>query len=121
MDPAYEISCEIRDTNKVFRKACSSVILLNHKILQAKARYDRARATRRLAFRYSYRLRLTALEGVRNLIYEFACNKCDAIESLQAKLRSLTGLDYVSDSDAESDISDADTDPMDVDADSFGI
>ena len=117
MDPAYEVACQIRITNKVFRKACSSVILLNHKIEEAKARYDRARATRRLSFRYSYRLRLTALEGVRNLMYEFACNKCDEIESLQSKLRSLTGLDFVSDSEAESEISEADSDQMDIDAD----
>ena len=67
--------------NKVFRRACSQVILLNHQIEAAKARYDRARAVKRLSFRYSNRLKLTSLEGVRNLVYEFACVKCEEIEA----------------------------------------
>ena len=41
------------------RRACSQVILLNHQIEAAKARYDRARAVKRLSFRYSNRLKLT--------------------------------------------------------------
>lgn len=67
---------------------------MNHKIEAAKTRYDRARTVRRLSFRYSNRLKLTSLEGVRNLIYEHACAKCEEIESLQAKLRQLTGGVY---------------------------
>ena len=88
---AYSTLCEIRATNKVFRKACSQVILLNHKIEDAKTRYDRAGKVRRLSFRYSQRMKLTALEGVRNLIYDYACIKCDEIEKLQLKLREQTG------------------------------
>ena len=94
MEDAYSVLCQIRAVNKVFRRVCSQVILLNHKIEDAKTRYDRARAVRRLSFRYSNRLKLTSLEGVRNLIYEHACVKCEVIEALQAKLRQLTGGVY---------------------------
>lgn len=105
MENAYTVLCEIRANNKVFRRACSQVILLNHQIESAKARYDRARAVKRLSFRYSNRLKLTSLEGVRNLIYEYACNKCSEIEVLQAKLRQLTGgvYDFEDTDDSESD------------------
>jgi len=93
--------CDIRALNKVFRRACSQVILLNHQIEAAKARYDRARAVKRLSFRYSNRLKLTSLEGVRNLIYEYACQKCEEIENLQGKLRNMTDGDFeYSDSEA---------------------
>ena len=104
MDTPFSLISEIRSLNKVFQQACSQVILLNHKIEEAKARYDRARSDRRLSFRYSYRLRLTVLEGVRNLTYEYACNKCEEIEDKQARLRQLTGDVYASSSDySESD------------------
>ena len=48
MEDAYTVLCDIRARNKVFRRACSQVILLNHQIEAAKARYDRARAVKRL-------------------------------------------------------------------------
>lgn len=105
MEEAYSVLCDIRMRNKIFRRACSQVILLNHKIESAKARYDRARAVRRLSFRYSNRLKLTSLEGVRNLIYEYACVKCEEIEALQARLRQLTGgiYDFLESDESESD------------------
>ena len=105
MEDAYSVLCSIRSSNKVFRRACSQVILLNHQIESAKARYDRTRDVRRLAFRYSNRLKLTSLEGVRNLIYEYACAKCSEIEGLQSKLRQLTGgvYDFTESDDSESD------------------
>ena len=91
VDESYEVLCEIKSKNKVFRKACSQIILLNHQIESSKTRYDRAKQVRRLSFRYTNRLKLTALEGVRNLTYEFACTKCEEIEILQARLLKLTG------------------------------
>ena len=103
-DTPYSLKCAIRALNKPFRIACSQVILLNHKIEAAKARYDRARASGRLSFRYSNRLKLTSLEGVRNLIYEYARQKCEEIESLQEKLRNMTNGDFeYSDSEASGD------------------
>ncbi len=91
VDESYEVLCDIKSKNKVFRKACSQIILLNHQIESSKKRYDRAKQVRRLSFRYTNRLKLTALEGVRNLTYEFACSKCEEIEILQARLLKLTG------------------------------
>ena len=91
VDESYTVLCEIKSKNKVFRKACSQIILLNHQIESSKTRYDRAKQVRRLSFRYTNRLKLTALEGVRNLTYEFACTKCEEIEILQARLLKLTG------------------------------
>jgi len=106
-DTKYSLFCEIRALNKVFRRACSQVILLNHQIEAAKARYDRARAVKRLSFRYSNRLKLTSLQGVRNLIYEYACQKCEEIEMVQAKLRPLLTPDdefeYYTNSDTDTE------------------
>jgi len=115
-DSPYSLMCDIRALNKVFRRACSQVILLNHQIEAAKARYDRARAVKRLSFRYSNRLKLTSLEGVRNLIYEYACQKCEEIENLQGKLRNLSDNDFeYSDTDASGNEEDAEDEDANAD------
>ena len=60
-DECYTLLREIKCKNKVFCKACSQIILLNHKIESSKARYDRAKQVCCLSFRYTNRLKLTAL------------------------------------------------------------
>ena len=82
---------DIRAKNRVFRKACAQVVLLNLRIEDAKTHYLRARATGNLAFRYSYRMKLTSLEGVRDALYDFAVVKCEEIEALQTRLHEVTG------------------------------
>jgi len=91
MDEAYTLRCEIKDLNRIFRRACQQVILLNNQIEAMKARYERAREANRRAFRYTNRLKLCAIEGIRNMYYEYACDKCDEIEERQSKLQTLTG------------------------------
>ena len=104
-DTAYNLMCKIHAVNKVFKKACSQVILLNHQIEAVKARYDRTRVPgtrviKQPSFRYTQRfIRLGTLEGVRNLIYTYACEKCEEIEDLQSKLMNLPDDDDDDDDD----------------------
>ena len=108
-DTEYSLTCEIRSVKKVFRHACSQVILLNHYIEAYKARYDRARAVKRLSFRYTNRLKLSSLEGVRNLIYEYACQKCEEIEKLQEKLININSdAEAYETSDSEDEVTEDD-------------
>ena len=69
-----------------FQKACSQVILLNNKIVDANIRYNRANQQGNKVFLYSGRLRLMTLEGVRNTIYEYAARLADVIDEEQDKL-----------------------------------
>ena len=91
---------DLDEKYRVFCKACSQVILLNHQLEAVKARYDRARVAKRLSFRYSNRLKLTTLESVRDLIYKRASQLCDEIDYLQERLRSMPESEYDS-SDSE--------------------
>ncbi len=96
-DTPHSLTRKIRALNKVFRLACSQVILLNHRIEAVKARYDRACAVKRLSFRYCNRLKLTSLQGVRNVIYEYVIQKSEEIENLQMQLVNLIeneGMEY---------------------------
>ena len=85
-DTPHSLTRKIRALNKVFRLACSQVILLNHRIEAVKARYDRACAVKRLSFRYCNRLKLTSLQGVRNVIYEYVIQKSEEILLSQRQL-----------------------------------
>ena len=82
------VNYKLSTLEKVFDRACTQVILLNLRIICLKARYDRARATNKLAFRYSNRLKLTSLEGVRNMWFKYAGIKAREINDLRKKIRN---------------------------------
>ena len=72
-----------------FRKACSQVILLNNRIQDGQIRYNRAVQAKRKAYRYVGRLNLATLEGVRNMIYEYAARAADELDVMQDKFVEL--------------------------------
>ena len=72
-----------------FRKACSQVILLNNRILDGQIRYNRAVKANRKSYRYVGRLNLATLEGVRNMIYEYAARAADELDVMQDKFVEL--------------------------------
>ena len=69
-----------------FRKACQQVVLLNNRVLDAQARYDRAFSENSRSFHYTLRLKLVTLEGVRNMVYEYARLRADQLDALREKL-----------------------------------
>lgn len=83
IDGTADISGKIRELNSMFHKACNQIILLNNQIDALQSRYDGAVKANKRAFRYSLRLRLAVLEGVRNMFYEYASRKADELEELQ--------------------------------------
>ena len=72
-----------------FRKACSQVILLNNKIQDAQIRYNRAVTNGQKSFRFIGRLNLATLEGIRNMIYEYAARRADELDAMQDRLVAL--------------------------------
>ena len=91
---AYLVKCDIRALNHVFHKSIRQVIILNEQIVVMKARYERACGVDRKSMRYTLRLRLAAVEGTRDMYYEYARLKCREIEQLQDTLRALTAEEY---------------------------
>ena len=92
-----EMCAEIRHVNKKFRIACAQLVQLNNLIEELEARYNRANRDNRRSFRYSLRLRLCTLEGVRNMIYEWASERADELEDMMAKFASKTGVEWTED------------------------
>ena len=98
----------MQDLDKKFRKACQQIVLLNNQIEALQVRYDRAYKANQRTFRYSLRLRLATLEGVRNMFYEYAYRRADELEALQDQL---VELGVIQDSDEDSDNENAGADP----------
>lgn len=66
-----------------FNLACSCLKTLNSNISSMQTRYDRASKVNRRSYRYTLRIRLVVLEGVRNMYYQYAMQKAEELE--QAK------------------------------------
>ena len=89
-----------------FRRACHHIRMLNRRIEEIQVRYDRAFADGRRSFRYSHRLKLATLEGMRNMYYEYACRRADELEKMQDTLiqHGLVSDDNQSDGDTLEDM-----------------
>ena len=66
-----------------FRRSCHHIRMLNRRIEEVQVRYDRAFASGQRSFRYTHRLKLATLEGMRNMYYEYACLRADDLEQMQ--------------------------------------
>ena len=91
-DSSDDLMDKIRSTNRLFRQACDQIIVMNNQINYLQTRYERAMKKNRRSFRYSLRLKLATLEGVRNMYYEYASRKADDLEQLQNELMDMQGL-----------------------------
>jgi len=83
-----------------FRKACDQIVLLNQTLGAVQKRYKSAKRSNNRVFRYNLRLKLAAIEGVRNMYYDYAYSKADKIAELRRDLFDET-VEIVSASDSE--------------------
>ena len=81
-----DLVAKVKTLDAKFRRACHLVVIMNNQIKQLKTRYDRAAARNQRRFRCALRLRLATIEGVRNMFYEYASEKCGEIEDIQDQL-----------------------------------
>ena len=88
IDAMYRFN-RTRQLMKIERKlvrSCEHVVLLNDKIRGLTKRYQRARAEGFKTFRYNIRIRLAAVEGVRNMYYEYARDRAEEVAELRKEL-----------------------------------
>ena len=78
-----QMIANFRVVDAKFRRACHHIRMLNRRIEDVQVRYDRAFASAQRSFRYTHRLKLATLEGMRNMYYEYACLRADDLEQMQ--------------------------------------
>ena len=89
MEEAQQIQALILQKDGKFQKACAQVLLLNNMVQDLQTRYDREVKENQRQYRYTLRLRLCTVEGLRNMYYEYACQGADEIEALEDTMRQL--------------------------------
>lgn len=77
-----------RQMQKKFKHACKQVVLLNNRIADVQLRYDRAVVANLRSWRYVTRLNLASIEGVRNMFYDYACQRADELDAMQEQLQN---------------------------------
>ena len=92
-DSTAKLVTKLCHTDRKFRLACKQVILLNNQIRDLKQRYKRCGKNDKRSFCCSLRLRMATFEGVRNMIYEYATEKCEEIEKMQDELVSVLDIE----------------------------
>jgi hypothetical protein len=76
--------------NQLICKACDQVLLINGEIQSLETRYSRAAKVQRKSFRYTIRLRLATLEGLRSMYLEYAKLKAEEMDDIEVSLYSQT-------------------------------
>ena len=89
-----------------FRKACEQMVIMNRYIKDLTDRFNEADAAGNKTMRYTLRLRLSVIEGVRNMFYEFAAQKALTITQLQRLLLAYDAIESES-ADAFSEADDS--------------
>ena len=74
------------DNERKFKKACEQILQLNHKMDDMQFRYTKAKQANHRSFRYNLRLRLAVIEGLRNMYYDYAHHKAEAVADLRREL-----------------------------------
>lgn len=103
----------LRDVDRKFKQSCEQIVLLNSQMEDLQVRYDRATKLNRRSFRYTLRIRLSTLEGLRNAYYEYASKRANELEALHNDLLAAgftEGTSDITDSDSDSSHSNQDLD-----------
>ena len=78
-----ETIAKMRALDSKFKLACKQILVLNQRIKDKQVRYNRAYKVNQRSWRYTLRLQLATMEGVRNMFYEYAYKRADELEALQ--------------------------------------
>jgi hypothetical protein len=84
-----------------FIKACQQISVIDRKLQALHHRHRLANATGNRAMRYTIRLTLVTIEGVRTAYYEYAHMKADEIADIRKELAKREATDSSSDSDED--------------------
>ena len=74
------------DNEKKFKRACKQILQLNQRMDEMQFRYTKAKQANHRSFRYNLRLRLAVIEGLRNMYYDYAHHKAEAVAELRREL-----------------------------------
>lgn len=78
---------ELRDTELKFQKACRQLAYINHRLADLTQRYNKAKRNNQRSFRYNLKLKISVLEGVKSMFYDYIYMKAEDINMLRHDVR----------------------------------
>ena len=77
---------ELTECRWRFLRATEQVVVLRQRLHEMEFRYNRAKSAGQKAFLYSLELRMSTLEGLRDMYYDYACEKGDEVQKLRIQV-----------------------------------
>ena len=74
------------DNERRFKRACEQIVQLNYSLDALQQRYNKAKKDNHKSFRYSLRLHIAVVDGMRNMYYDYAHTKAEVVAELQQEL-----------------------------------
>lgn len=74
------------ESERRFKRACEQIVQLNYSLDALQNRYNKAKKDNNRSFRYSLRLRIAVVDGMRNTYYEYAHKKAESVAALRQEL-----------------------------------
>lgn len=76
----------LAENERRFKRACEQIVQLNYSLDSLQQRYNKAKKDNHRSFRYSLRLRIAVVDGMRNMYYDYAHKKAEAVAELRQEL-----------------------------------
>ncbi|KAH3711368.1 hypothetical protein DPMN_070876 [Dreissena polymorpha] len=95
MSSHTNIRFQLKTAERHFRYACQQVMIISRQVVKKTRRCHGVVRTGDTIFRYNIRLRLSILDGVRNMYYEFAARKAAEIVELQQRVLGVISHSYI--------------------------
>ena len=107
-DKSKELRQKISHAETRFRNGFEQIVSLSRHLDLLQSKYNQALKAQQRSFRFTYRIQLSVIEGVRNMFLEYTAKKADELSLLQAEL--LEQYELTSSDDDLSDYEDDDYD-----------
>ena len=114
-----ELTEKVQIIDRKFQHVCHQLHLINDCIVRTQCRYDRSEKNGNKSLRYSLRIKLCALEGARNMFYEYALRMADQLDKMRHQLGYI--IEYPSDQyEDEEDLDGEENDDYESDMETGG-
>ncbi len=96
-------TCDLRDTEQRYIRACRQIALLNKHIKDMRTRHSRAKTDGNIRFRYNLNLRISTMEGMRSMYLEYVDLKAGQVAELRYEIRHTRKMIELEEYDTETE------------------
>ena len=86
MQKSLKKESSLVESERRFKRACEQIVQLNYSLDALQQRYNRAKKDNHRSFRYSLRLKIAVVDGMRNMYYDYAHQKAESVAELRREL-----------------------------------